>query len=235
MPEPSTALWVTLDDFEGELTRLLQLVREDRARLWRISLHQLIVDVAARIEGLEESGILIEVASHLVTMKTDLLLLSAKAGDLDSQEAALRQKAEAEAKLVEYREVVRRIREREGEEVFQREAPEEAGELVPFPPAAATDDENFSLEDLEESLIEVSAQEPEAPTYFEPEVFKVSDAAEEILSTLAEVGRFPFSYYDDQDLPFRIVLFLALLELVRQRALQAAQEDRDSDIWMEER
>lgn len=225
-------LWVVLEDFEGELERLVALVRTERAMLWRISLVNLIRQLEANVEGIDDIVVAVELSTILIKMKSELLAFASKNPDVDDETAAQEQQAAAAAKLVEYQELVRRIREREDLEVFGRKVDDGPGEVRPFPKRS---DGSLSLEELEAELLTLAEQPVTAPLIVPVEEISVAGAAEELLAEVLALGRISLGVFGDRPLRFRIAVFLALMELVRERALRAEQEAAFAEIWVEAR
>lgn len=232
---------VKLDVFEGPLDLLLHLIKRNEVQIADIPIALITDQYLATLEQLPElnldgAGEYLVMAATLMLIKSRLLLPAEPGGDGDSDEDP---RAELVQQLLEYqryREAAERLADRT---VLERDVFRGAGERLERG-TTATDGppvRDASLGDLLAALRDVlaRAQVPRPHDIFRPGI-SVGECARRILArfALGESVEFAALFEPDAERDEIIVTFLALLELIRLRAVRAGQEERFGRItvWL---
>jgi len=224
---------VKLDLFEGPLDLLLHLIKKNEVQITDIPIATITDQYLALIERLPElnldnAGEYLVMAATLTYIKSRMLLPGEPGED---EEADDDPRAELVQQLLEYQ----RYREAAGHlasrPLLTRDVFAGAGERLE---RGATDDDgppvrDATLGDLLEALRTVLERvgRPQAHEVFRPGR-SVAESVQIILSrfTLADAVEFTQLFEEDASRADVIVTFLALLELMRLRAIRARQEER---------
>jgi segregation and condensation protein A len=239
-----TAPWrVRLEGFEGPLDLLLTLVQRQSLDITTLALAQVTDQYLAHLAGLEAVDAaamaeFCEVAATLIVLKSRALLPRPPAPEPDEL-------ADAEAlaeRLRQYRRVRQAAellgeRERSGLRAFARAVPPpelpprlEPGEVSPAQLALA----------FEAALAEAAAASPApagAPAV-RPDPVRLADRVAHIRDLLGRRERVTFREVLIGDRPSRefvVVSFLAVLELLRRRAVRVVQEELFGEILIQRR
>jgi segregation and condensation protein A len=227
-----TGFTVKHESFEGPFELILDLIEKRKLSVNDLSLSQVTDDYIAFVHGhdafpMEEAAQFIGVAATLLLIKSrslipDLELSTEEEGDVD----------DLKRRLMLYE----KIRETRGElgRVFGRAPMHPAGERTPEPVFAPSRD--FTLERLGEALAGALAS-------LEKEVEKLPEARVRPLVTIEEMmdtllmrvqAAMTVSFRDfangTKEKVEVVVSFLALLELVKQGAVEALQHESFADI-----
>lgn len=240
LPDAADVWRVRLDVFEGPLDLLLTLVQRQSLDITTLALAQVTdqyLRYLATLEFVNARALadFCEVAATLVVLKSRALLPRPPAPEPDEL-------ADAEAlaeRLRQYQRVKRAAellgeRERAGLRAYVRAAPP-----PDIPPRLEPG--NVSLEDLtrafEAALAEaaLAPEEPAAPAV-RPNRVRLSDRLQDIRRMLLQQQRVTFRAVLLGERPTReyvVVSFLAVLELLRRRAIQAVQAELFGEILLE--
>ncbi|HWP59085.1 MAG TPA: segregation/condensation protein A [Candidatus Acidoferrales bacterium] len=222
--------------FEGPLDLLLHLIKKNEVAITEISLAAITEQYLATLElmqtlNLNVAGEFLVMAATLIHIKSRTLLPPGDDGDDDAEEDSAGDLVQQLLEYQRFKEAARALESREllRRDVFTREAAaEDREETVEF---AAV-----SLFDLLSALRDVLARWP-ADTVHEVVLEKASvrDKMAFILDYLRRCGRAVFqSLFDEATSRLEVVvLFLAVLELVRIRALRVWQEVPTGPIELE--
>jgi len=219
--------------YQGPLDLLLQLIERAELDITKIALAQITDQYLAYLHTLEEQApeevsAFLVIAAKLVQIKSEALLPRPpvrEEGEEDPGEALVRQ-------LREYRRFKRaaaRLAERQAAGLYsfvRLTAPPPA--MPPSPP------EGLTLNDLLLAARQAFQMRPRTPLkrVITPPRITIREKISTIIRTLADRGRATFSALLGKR-PSRletVVTFLALLELMKQRLVQAQQEDLFGEI-----
>ncbi len=225
---------VKLERFEGPLDLLLHLIKRDEIDIYDIPIAHITQQYLAYIElmralDLDVAGEFLVMAATLMRIKSKMLLPAPAVGE-EEDEGDPRE--ELVQRLVEYRQFKEaagtlKLREEERRLLFERGMVPGEDEAGPLPLAPAT------LFDLLDALNRVMARLPEQNVYeVQAEVFDVEDKMAEIAQQAAERGSVSFI-----GLLARcrvrmemVVVFMALLELIKLGQVTVSQPDRFGEI-----
>jgi segregation and condensation protein A len=231
---------IKLARFEGPLDLLLHLIKRDEVDIYDIPIAHITQQYLAylelmRILDLEVAGEFLVMAATLMRIKAKMLLPLPAVGDEGEEEGDPRE--ELVQRLIEYRqfkEAAGTLKTREGERrlLFTRGMVPGEDEAGPLPLAPAT------LFDLLDALNRVMSRLPEQTVYeVHHEVYDVEEKIALIASLAAEQGRVTF-----ESLLLRcrerlemIVMFMALLELMKLGRVAVAQTEHFGEILIEYR
>ena len=229
---------VHLSNFEGPLDLLLHLIRKNEMDIYDIPMAEItrqyltILDVMQEL-NLDVAGEFLLMAATLLHIKSRLLLPSSDPEEDAAEEEDPR--AELVRRLLEYQKYKEAAATIErypwlGREVFARDFP--APELME---GGETELEAVGLFELVEAFRALLKEAPE-PYVHEVEVerLSVSDRINAVLSLLMTRGSLAFMelFSGRPDRPEVVVTFLAMLELVKLRAIRLMQNGRFGPIWL---
>ncbi len=225
-----------LKNFEGPIDLLVHLVQQRELRLSDITLQEITSQYLKRLEQaqLETGGEFVVGASSLLLMKSRALLPSPKGLSSEEEE-------EEDPRFEMLQHVVDYCRFRESaKELMQMEAMQHA--IYPrgrMERVEAPEKHHgltyLSLDDLADLLDDVMERAKErAPGVIEGEEWSVLDAMEWLGSTLKE-RRIPFkeAFSEDKTRDELIVLFLAVLEMMKLQELVVVEQGQE--IYIEEK
>lgn len=230
-----TPYQVRLDAFEGPLDLLLHLIKKEELDIYDIPIARVTRQYLEYIEmmrmlDLDVAGEFLVMASDLMRIKARMLLPSPEEEDEDSGDP----RAELVRRLLEYRkfkEVAKNLREREEERygVYPRgwrpEVPDEP--VVEMQEASI-----FQLLDVMRTVMVRFGQEKVHRVT--KEEIKVEEKMEELIQALGSVEGISFRSYVERCRSKLevLVIFVALLELIRQGSVAAFQKVSFGDIWI---
>lgn len=228
---------VRLPIFEGPLDLLLHLIKKNEVQITDIPIATITDQYLAMLEELPElnldgAGEYLVMAATLMYIKSRMLLPQPGA----DEEAEEDPRAELVQQLVEYqryREVAVALGERS---VLQRDV--FAGPGEPAPPGAGDEApvRDASLADLLDALRDVLARlGPPRAHDVQREGLSIRECVSRILAGFVRGPRREFAtlFAPDADRGEVIVVFLALLELIRLRVVRARQAERFGAITLE--
>ncbi|HWP65272.1 MAG TPA: segregation/condensation protein A [Candidatus Limnocylindria bacterium] len=237
-----TGSWpVKLDVFEGPLDLLLHLIKRNEVQITDIPIALITDQYLATLEQLPElnldgAGEYLVMAATLMLIKSKMLLPPEPGADGEVEEDP---RAELVQQLLEYqryREAAERLMERP---VLERDVFRGGGEPLERS-TLATDGppvRDATLGDLLAALRAVlaRAQAPQPHEIFRAGL-SVGECAQRILARFALGNRVAFDAFFEPDAGRDeiVVTFLALLELIRLRAVRAGQSERFGEItvWL---
>lgn len=233
---------VTVEGFSGPVDLLLELIDQNQLDVTALSLAEVTDQYWKDIESREmEADVLAEfigIGSRLLYIKSCALLPGARepAGDLreeiDTAAEELTHLLEEHKRFKDAFDLFRQLEE-EGRRTFARAAPVRN---VPLPPGL----EGVTLDTLLSAVKEALAQappEPETDPVIHIEPVTVNEKIEEITQKLARgKGRLPFKPLLSacKTRTEIVVLFLAVLELIKDGHLWAEQESAFGEIQLTE-
>lgn len=226
---------VKTEKFEGPLDLLLSLIEKRKLAINEISLSQVTDDFIGYVKSQEnfpigESAHFILVASTLLLIKSKSLLpileLSEdEKGDIEDLEKRLRE-------YQRIKELSVHVKEKFGKKIMF--APNERSFLTPvFSPSQIT------LQIIKDSVSRVLSNIPKVeqlPKVVIKKVISLEEMIDKLTSRVKNALKMSFKEFANvgkEDKVNIIVGFLAMLELVKQGAITATQENRFEDIHME--
>lgn len=225
---------VKLEAFEGPLDLLLHLIKKEELDIYDIPIARVTRQYLEYIElmrmlDLDVAGEFLVLASDLMRIKARMLL--PKPEELEEE---LDPRAELVRRLLEYRkykEVAKDLKSREGERlgVYSRGW---TPEVTDEPIIEMQDTSIYQLLDVMRTVMFRFGQE--AVHRVAREEIKVEEKMDELLSALAQVDGVAFrSFVESCRSKLEVlVVFVALLELIRLRQVIVYQKAAFGEIWM---
>ncbi|MCX6349466.1 MAG: segregation/condensation protein A [Candidatus Aureabacteria bacterium] len=227
-----------LEIFEGPLDLLLYLIRKDEIDIYNIPIQGITEQYLKylglmRMLDLDMAGDFLAMAATLMQVKSRLLLPPDERAAEEEEEGDPRW--ELVRQLLEYK----RFKEaadslhdlgKQQEKIFSR-----GGEKVPAPALAETPLGAVSIFELLGVFSQVVARAEKGHiSELEPDPFSLDDGRSRILSRIASGAPVSFlSLFDEGETVIRVVVvFLALLELIRQKAVQVIQQIHFGEIMI---
>lgn len=221
---------VKLDVFEGPFDLLLYLVRENNVDIYDISISQITDCYLTFLAGMEikdlgNAGDFLVMASTLVYLKSRMLLPEVPK---EVEEEVEKIKNELQSRLVEYR----RYKEISGK---LRDRLNWQGESVPRVPYLPDPDMSYDVSVMDLiSAFEAVVKEKPAPREIHREDVKIEDRMLHILDALEDMESVLFSslFSAEQPLVYKVVTFLAILELIRISKIFVSQKKHFAEIYI---
>ncbi len=225
---------VKLQQFSGPMGKLLELIEEKKLEITAISLAEVTADFLRYVKTLEKSapGLIADflvVAAKLVLIKSKVLLPMLELSKEEEEDIK-----DLEGRLRIYREF--KLASEHIRKLWDKDRPAYARPLflglgeqsVFYPP------ESLKLSDLTRAINNLAAVLkvllPEEQT-IKKAVITIEQKIEELLNRLKAAGQHSFRTMADQKTRNEvIVLFLAILHLLKDRIINVEQGDRFSDI-----
>lgn len=242
------ALNIKVSNFEGPFDLLLHLIKKNEMDIYNIKIHEVTNQYLEYIDGMKEMDLeitseFIVVAATLLEIKSKMLLPKDKKKDEDEEEEDPRE--QLINKLIEYRKF-------KAAAEFLKLRKYEAGITFSKKPEIIEEKNiNYSNENLFKDITMldlynlynqlmnryISKQNTEniIQTRIPSDKFKIEDKMVEIKSRLMENIRVNFLdvVYECESKNEVVVTFLALLELIKLRAIKVLQEDNFKEIYVE--
>ena len=225
---------VKLDKFSGPLEKLLEMIEERRLEVTLVSLAQVTGDFLEYLKTLDEDAKHPSVLADFVVVASKLLLIKSKA-ILPSLE--LTEEEETDIKDLEQRLKIYKEFKTASElmkKTWDSRRPVYGRELFSNLPVVFYPSKNLTIRNLQERLSdllhELAALIPEKQPV-KKIVMTLEHKVKELLNRLKEQAQHSFKNLS-QDKPKLeiIMLFLAVLHLLRERLISADQSDQFSDI-----
>ena len=229
---------VALDTYNGPLDLLLFLIRREEIDIYNIPIARVTEQYVAYVNLLtqldpEAISEFLVLAATLMEIKSRTLLPRPPADELD--EEMVDPRLELVRQLLEYKKFKDAARELE-ESAALREAKHPRTPAIPPPPPDELELDNVEIWDLFDAFKGLLEQIGKAAPFHEVGVddTPLTLHADDILDSLQRAGGTqPFTeIFAGRNKSEMIGLFLALLELVRQRRVRAAQESSFDTIYL---
>jgi segregation and condensation protein A len=226
-----SGLHIRTDTYEGPFELVLELIEKRKLSISDISLSQVTDDYIQHVRT--QAKFPMEDAAQFIGVAATLLLIKSKSliPDLELSEEEESDVDELKRRLMEYE----RVREmmRELSRVFGRSVMVSAGERAPEVVFAPSRD--LTLVQLTEALADALAaleKEEKLPEARVRTMITIEEMMGRLVERVQKKLTMSFSEFagDAKDRIEVIVSFLALLELVKQGAMDAAQHDTFADI-----
>lgn len=222
--------------YEGPLDLLLHLIKRAELDAQDVTTRAVTDQYLAYLEMLGEfnldvAGEYLVMAATLLLIKSFSLLPHPQLADQEEVEELKRDLVERLLEYQRYREAADKLAERAllGRDVFSTPG-------APPPPSEEGVRYKVSLFDLVEAMGEVMKRlADKAPRDIKLRDIPVAACIPRIMGAIEDRGRVEFTslFQDLDDRPVMVATFIALLELIRRRAVRAYQEVRLGPIWLE--
>lgn len=224
--------------YEGPLDLLLHLIKKAELDAQDVATSVITEQYLAYVELLGElnldiAGEYLVMAATLLLIKSFALLPHPGAGDQEEVEDLRRDLVERLLEYQRYREAADKLGERSilGRDVFAAPGESLAPQTDDAPPRFTV-----SMFDLIEAMGAVMKRlADKAPRDIKLRDIPVADCIPRIIEAVETRGRIEFLtlFEDIHERPLLVATFIALLELIRRRAVLAYQEVRLGPIWIE--
>lgn len=228
-----------LEVFEGPLDLLLYLIRKNEVEIYDIPIQKITEQYLKYIElmrmlDLDIAGEFLAMATTLMHIKSRLLLPPEDRGDEEEDEEE-DPRWELVRQLLEYK------RFKEAAASFHRLEKQEQNfyprRAAPPPPAPPGDLplEEVELFELLDAFSQVlSEAEKRQPAEFEPDNFTLEDGRRRVLDMIEKTPSLEFRRLFEKGEPRTriVVVFLAILELIRQQFIKVMQEKHFGEIML---
>lgn len=229
-------LFYTLDNFEGPIPLLLQLVQKSEIDISEIFLHLLTGQFPEKSdERVDEGAEFISVISMLLWLKSRALLPEEEAPPiiLEDEESSPLSLIPHLIEYCRFKEISKELNEREYQQsaFFSRGNNLLDDPLVKKPLGI----EHVSLEDFGQLFQQVLRKAQSRIGVIHEEIWRVADMIALLRAKLSANKRvpfeelFPISNFKEE----LIVTFLAILELMKQGELKIIKETKTQEIWAE--
>lgn len=224
---------VRLQNFEGPLNLLLELIEQDELEITQISLAKVTDQYLKKIDGLKEKSI--ENLSQFIDLAAKLLLIKSRAilPELSTREAE-EEAQDLQKQLIEfkkYKYAAKHLHEilSQGKRSYKK-GPKPIVIQSFLPP------EDLNLEALVAIYKSVIAKLPEKPEFEEDIIFETISIEDKILHLKNQSKNKPISLTElikaCESKTEAVVTFLAALELIKSKLLIAVQNNTYSDIQL---
>jgi segregation and condensation protein A len=226
-----------LEIFAGPLDLLLYLIRKNELDIYNIPIQKITEQYLKYLElmkilDLDIAGEFLSMAATLMHIKSRLLLPPEEREELEEEEDP---RWDLVRQLLEYRQF------KEAADTFHnlerdqgKTFPRKPAPLEPVPPAELplAEIDLFQLLDAFSQVL--NEAEKRRPPEFEPDPFSLEDGRVRVLERIARRDPILFHLLFDRGEPRTrvVVVFLALLELIRQQAVQVFQKGHFSEIMI---
>ena len=226
---------VRFDVFEGPMDLLLYLVRKQEVDVYQVNLTKLASEFIQHVElmrelNLEVAGEFVVMAATLMYIKSKELLPKDKQVILEEDEDETDPRWELIQQLVEYKkfkDAANQFKslEIEQESVFTRRAPKPDFKFIEDRPAPRPEVDVFDLVKAVGTILKRLDEKTSNTREIKADVWSVSQKIEMFRERMQSQKRFRFSELFSQDRTRNevVVTFLALLEMIRMKQLQAVQ------------
>ncbi|MBT5926265.1 MAG: segregation/condensation protein A [Verrucomicrobia bacterium] len=226
---------VQFDVFEGPMDLLLYLVRKQEVDIYQVNLTQLATEFIQYIEfmrelDLEVAGEFVVMAATLMYIKSKELLPKDKQVLLEDDEEGEDPRWELIRQLVEYKkfkDAAAQLKEKELEQesIFVRQAPKPNFKLIESREAPRPQVNVFDLVKAVGTILQRIDEKAGETREIQADTWSVSQKIEMFRRRIKAQVRFRFSelFQDDLTRQEVVVTFLALLEMIRMKQLQAIQ------------
>lgn len=225
---------VRLDKFSGPLEKLLELIEEKQLDITLVNLAKVTGDFLEYLKNLDENSKHPSVLADFVVVASRLLLIKSKAIlpslELTEEEEIDIKDLEARLKIYkEFKEASLLV-----QQLWKKKQPAYGRELFMNLPVVFYPSKNLSLASLESHLIELiqelKALVPEKQAV-KRVVITIEQKVKELLERFKESAEQSFhNLSKDKSRLEIIMLFLAILHLIRDRIIKSEQPEKFSDI-----
>ncbi|MBQ7140260.1 MAG: segregation/condensation protein A [Bacilli bacterium] len=228
---------VKINDFEGPLDLLLHLIKESNVDIYDISIEDVTKQYLDYIKKMEELNLSIAseyliMAAELIEIKSKMLLPKRK---MDEVEEEIDDREDLINRLIEYqkyKEVTSKLKEfRNDRDMFYTKDPSSLNE---FKTDNTTIDLQVDFNDLMDAFqkyLERKKLEKPLNTKITKKELSVHERSIKIKNILREKKQVNFTdLFDIMNVPYVVVTFLSILDLVKKNEIILTQSDNFSDI-----
>jgi segregation and condensation protein A len=233
---------VQFDVFEGPMDLLLYLVRKQEVDIYQVNLTQLATEFIQYVEFMRELDL--DVAGEFVVMAATLMYIKSKELLPKDKQVLLEDDDEGEdprweliRQLVEYKkfkDAAAQLKEKEIEQesIFVRQAPKPNFKLMETREAPRPDVSVFDLVKAVGTILQRIEDKEGQTREIQADTWSVSQKIEMFRERIQTQKHFKFSelFEDDRTRQEVVVTFLALLEMIRMKQLQAVQPSPFEEI-----
>ncbi|MFP4020185.1 MAG: segregation and condensation protein A [Halanaerobium sp.] len=231
---------LVLDDFEGPLELLYQLVKKNEIKISEVSLARITDQYLQYLEQMREFDI--DLASEFLIIAAELIEIKIKALLPEEDEQEEESEHELITRLREYelfKNIAEMLKEWEEQAGNRYQAQVDIEELMP---EMLQVDLEISASELHELVVKAITAEKEEETevlnnpnleYLKEEKFSISDKIRDILKNIRQVNQEVsfFNLIKEENNQLEIVVsLLALLELMKRKRIRVVQNSNFSDI-----
>lgn len=217
-----------LENFEGPLELLLYLIQKDEIDVCEIVIKQLTTQLLDTLNSTPE----VDVTSEMLTLTATLLLL--KSQKLLPQEASTEEKNESNPRAALIQSLIEYCHIKEGAKILALKEQEQKSyfprAVSPFKKEWESGLEEVDIEELKSLLYHVTRRAAQHPKQIiEREEWQVSHKIEWLRHTFALHAQLTFEtlFSEEKSRGELIVLFLALLEMMKQQELRVVRENEN--------
>ncbi|MDP8235326.1 MAG: segregation/condensation protein A [Candidatus Erginobacter occultus] len=227
-----------LEVFAGPLDLLLYLIRKNEVDIYNIPIQKITEQYLKYLElmkilDLDIAGEFLAMAATLMHIKSRLLLPPEEREELEEEEEDPRW--DLVRQLLEFKQfkdaadIFHNLERDQGKTFPRKPVP-----LEPIPSAELPLEEIDLFQLLDAFSQVLSEAEKRRPPEFEPDPFTLDDGRARVLERIARRDAILFHLLFDRGEPRTrvVVVFLALLELIRQKAVQVFQKNHFSEIMI---
>jgi len=226
-----------LEVFAGPLDLLLYLIRKNELDIYNIPIQKITEQYLKYLElmkilDLDIAGEFLSMAATLMHIKSRLLLPPEEREELEEEEDP---RWDLVRQLLEYRQfkeaadTFHQLERAQGKTFSRKPAPPDPSPAADLPLAEI---DLFQLLDAFSQVLDEA--EKRRPPEFEPDPFSLEDGRSRVMERIARQDPILFHLLFDRGEPRTrvVVVFLALLELIRQKAVQVFQRGHFSEIMI---
>jgi segregation and condensation protein A len=223
-----------LDHFEGTLDFLLCLIQKEEIDIYDVPIqnliHQFIQKFASAEDGLDDGAEFIAAASYLVLLKSKTLLPSHEQEPLHFEETLEDPHFEIIHHLIDYCRFKQAAKELTSRQDKQQGCYFRGIDVPAWKKPLGID--HVSLEELSQLFKEMMEKASQAKPLIHEENWRVADKIRIIRRFLQETTTFPFVmlFSPDKTRPEIIVIFLAVLELMKTGELAVGKEQSSGKL-----
>lgn len=228
---------VKINDFEGPLDLLLHLIKESNVDIYDISIEDVTKQYLDYIKKMEELNL--SIASEYLIMAAELIEIKSKMllpkRQLENSDEEIDDREDLINRLIEYqkyKEITSKLKEfRNDRDMFYTKDPSNLNE---FKTENTTIDLQVDFNDLMDAFqkyLERKKLEKPLNTRITKKELSVRDRCIKIKDILREKKEVNFNeLFDIVNVPYVVVTFLSILELVKKNEIILTQNDNFSDI-----
>ena len=224
-----------LSNFEGTLDLLVCLIQKEELDISEIWIRDLVKQFFERLmdvdKSLEEGAEFIGTTAYLVWLKSKMLLPHAENDVPDAEDIIEDPRFEIIHHLIDYCRFKQATKELITKQEQQQAYHYRGVEYAEWKKPLGID--HISLEELSQLFQEMVARAPQPPAQIQEESWRVGDKIKAIRRKIKELSSFQLTslFHSEQTKPEMIVIFLALLELMKIGEIGIGR-DSTSTLWV---
>jgi len=228
---------IKINDFEGPLDLLLHLIKESNVDIYDISIEDVTKQYLDYIKKMEELNL--SIASEYLIMAAELIEIKSKMllpkRQIEKSEEEIDDREDLINRLIEYqkyKEITSKLREfRNDRDMFYTKDPSSLNEFRKENTTINLQVDFNDLMDAFQKYLERKKLEKPLNTKITKKELSVHDRCIKIKNILREKKEVKFTeLFDIVNVPYVVVTFLSILELVKKNEIILMQNDNFSDI-----